>query len=208
MSESLVYKILAIDESEVGKTSILRRYIENKFMTSHLATIGVDFRTKALNICGKNVKLKIWDTAGQERYHNITNQMYKGADGIILVYSVIDESSFQKITELLEQITSNITDDEISIILLGNKCDLEGRAITKEQGKEKADSLNIKYYETSALDGRGINEAFEELAKEIMTKKAIINHKSKSFSLHSDDKQKKDKDKNKDKEKIKKKKCC
>ena len=175
MSESdVVFKILTIGESEVGKTCILRRFVENKFLKNHLSTIGIDFRTKVVNVCGKNIKLKIWDTAGQERYHNITNQIYKGADGIILVFSVIDEESFAKVKEWMGQITSNINKEEVHLILIGNKCDLEERAITKEQGKQMADNLGINYYETSALDGTGINEAFEGLTKEIMKKKAII----------------------------------
>ena len=161
----------------------MRRFVENKFLKSHLATIGIDFRTKILNVNGKNIKLKIWDTAGQERYHNITNQIYKGADGIILVFSVIDEESFAKVKEWMEQITSNINKEEVHLILLGNKCDLEERVITKEQGKQMADNLGINYHETSALDGTGINEAFEGLTKEIMKKKAIITNDSRPGSV-------------------------
>jgi small GTP-binding protein len=195
MSESeseLHFKILTIGESEVGKTCILRRFVENKFLKNHLSTIGIDFRTKTLKIFGRNVKLKIWDTAGQERYHNITNQIYKGADGIILVYSVIDEDSFTKVKDWMEQIISNVSKEEINLILLGNKCDMNERVISKEQGKEMADSLGIKYYETSALEGTGINEAFEGLTKDIMQRKSIaLNDKERSISLSSQKKKKK-----------------
>ena len=176
-SESIhTFKILTIGESQVGKTCILRRFVENKFLKSHLATIGIDFRTKILNVNGKNIKLKIWDTAGQERYHNITSQIFKGADGIVLVYDVTEEASFIKIKDWIEQIKSNIDENEISIVLLGNKCDIEERVITTERGQEMADSLKVKYYETSALNGTGINEAFEGLTKEIMKKKKVISN--------------------------------
>ena len=150
------FKILTIGESGVGKTCILRRFVENKFLKSHLATIGIDFRTKVLHVCGKDIKLKIWDTAGQERYHNITSQIFKGAEGILLVYDVNDEVSFAKIKDWIEQIKSN-TEEEICLVLLGNKCDIEERAISKERGKEMAEELNINYYETSAFNGNGIN---------------------------------------------------
>ena len=178
------FKILTIGESQVGKTCILRRFVENKFLKSHLATIGIDFRTKILKVCGKDIKLKIWDTAGQERYHNITSQIFKGADGIILAYDVTDETSFVKIKDWIEQIKSNIGEDEISMVLLGNKCDIEERAITKERGQEMADSLKVNYYETSALNGTGINEAFEGLTKEIMRKKKV-NSDDRKISLTS-----------------------
>ena len=179
------FKILTIGESGVGKTCILRRFVENKFLKSHLATIGIDFRTKVLHVCGKDIKLKIWDTAGQERYHNITSQIFKGADGIILVYDVNDEISFSKIKDWIEQIMSNISQEEISLVLLGNKCDIEERAITKERGQEMADSLKVNYYETSALNGTGINEAFEGLTREIMKKKKVINSDGRTISLTS-----------------------
>ena len=98
-SENNTFKILTIGESQVGKTSILRRYVDNKFERHHLATIGIDYQTKTLKIKDKEIKLKIWDTAGQERYRNIANQAYKGADGIILVYDITDELSFSKISD-------------------------------------------------------------------------------------------------------------
>jgi len=185
------FKILTIGESGVGKTCILRRFVENKFLKSHLATIGIDFRTKVIHVYGKDIKLKIWDTAGQERYHNITSQIYKGADGIILVFDVNEEISFTKIKDWIEQIKSNVSQEEISLILLGNKCDIEERAISKEQGQEMANSLNVNYYETSALNGTGINEAFEGLTKEIMKKKKVVDVDGRNISLSSQSGQKK-----------------
>ncbi len=191
------FKILTIGESGVGKTCILRRFVENKFLKTHLATIGIDFRTKVIHVCGKDIKLKIWDTAGQERYHNITTQIFKGSDGIILVYDVNEEITFSKIRDWIEQIKSNICENEITLVLVGNKCDIEQRVISKEQGQEMADSLKINYFETSALNGTGINEAFEGLTKEIMKKKKVINSDGRTISLTSSQKPK-----------TKKKGCC
>ena len=101
------FKILTIGESGVGKTCILRRFVENKFLKNHLATIGIDFKTKNIEIDGTSIKLKIWDTVGQERFRNITNQYYKGADGIVLVFDVVDQKSFEKIREWMTQIKTN-----------------------------------------------------------------------------------------------------
>lgn len=167
------FKILTIGESGVGKTCILRRFVENKFLKNHLATIGIDFKTKNIEIDGTPIKLKIWDTAGQERFRNITNQYYKGADGIILVFDVTDQKSFEKIKEWMSQIKANTQADQIGLVLLGNKCDIEPRTISKNDGEELGKELGIEYYETSAMLGDGIAQAFEFLAKNILTKKKI-----------------------------------
>ena len=170
---SITFKILTIGESGVGKTCILRRFVENKFLKNHLATIGIDFKTKTLNINNQEIKLKIWDTAGQERFRNITTQYYKGADGIVLVYDVTEESSYDKIRDWMEQILSNTQRDDIGLVLLGNKCDMEPRTVTEEQGNKMAEELKISYFETSALNGQGIKEAFEQLTRDIMKKKGV-----------------------------------
>ena len=170
---TMTFKILTIGESGVGKTCVLRRFVENKFLKNHLATIGIDFKTKTLNINNQEIKLKIWDTAGQERFRNITTQYYKGADGIVLVYDVTDEASYDKIRDWMDQILSNTQQDDIGLVLLGNKCDMEPRSVTEEMGKKMAEELKINYFETSALNGQGIKEAFEYLARDIMKKRGV-----------------------------------
>ena len=187
---NVTFKILTIGESGVGKTCILRRFVENKFLKSHLATIGIDFRTKVLHVCGKDIKLKIWDTAGQERFRNITTQYYKGADGIVLVYDVTDDASYEKIRDWMDQILSNTQRDEIGLVLLGNKCDMEPRIITEEQGNQLADELKISYFETSALTGQGIKEAFEQLTRDIMKRKGVGNDNSDNVELKKNVKKK------------------
>ena len=196
---NMTFKILTIGESGVGKTCVLRRFVENKFLKNHLATIGIDFKTKTLNINNQEIKLKIWDTAGQERFRNITTQYYKGADGIVLVYDVTDESSYEKIRDWMEQILSNTQQEEIGLVLLGNKCDMEPRSVSEEMGKKMAEELKITYYETSALNGQGIKEAFEELTRDIMKKKGFGEGNNNVGGVELTGKRKKDK---KDKD------CC
>jgi Ras-related protein Rab-8A len=172
-TSNITLKILTIGESGVGKTCVLRRFVENKFMKNHFATIGIDFKTKTVQYGGSSIKLKIWDTAGQERFRNITNQYYKGADGIALIFDVTDRKSFDKIKEWMMQIRCNTQADEIGLVLMGNKCDFESREVTPEDGEKLGQELGIKYYETSALDGKNINEAFNYLTGEIMKKKNL-----------------------------------
>ena len=182
---SKTFKILTIGESGVGKTCILRRFVENKFLKNHLATIGIDFKTKTLNINNQEIKLKIWDTAGQERFRNITTQYYKGADGIVLIYDVTDDASYEKIRDWMEQILSNTKREDIGLVLLGNKCDMEPRAVTEEQGNKMAEELKVSYFETSALTGQGINEAFNELTRDIMKRKGVDNGGNENLELRN-----------------------
>ena len=191
---AMTFKILTIGESGVGKTCVLRRFVENKFLKNHLATIGIDFKTKTLNINNREIKLKIWDTAGQERFRNITTQYYKGADGIVLVYDVTDDGSFEKIRDWMAQIQSNAQRDELGLVLLGNKCDIEPRVVTEEQGTKMAEELKVSYFETSALNGQGINEAFEQLARDIMKKKGVgDDNKDGGMELNNNNKKKNNK---------------
>ena len=190
---SKTFKILTIGESGVGKTCILRRFVENKFLKNHLATIGIDFKTKTLIINKQEIKLKIWDTAGQERFRNITTQYYKGADGIVLIYDVTDDASYEKIRDWMEQILSTTKREDIGLVLLGNKCDMEPRAVSEEQGNKMAEELNVSYFETSALTGQGINEAFNELTRDIMKRKGVDNGGNDNLDLKNDiSKKKKD----------------
>ena len=194
MSEySHIFKIFLLGENAVGKTKILFQFVKNTFTKSYLSTIGIDLGSKVIHVSDKIIQLKIWDSAGQERYRSIPMGMLKDADGIVLVYDVTNGESFSKINEWIEQIKLNINIEDISLVLLGNKCDIEKREVSQQQGKEMAQELNISYFETSALNGEGINEAFEHLAKEIMKKKGDVISDRKSFYLSSSTKRKNNK---------------
>jgi len=173
--ENMVAKILTIGESGVGKTCILLRYTDNKFIKHHLTTIGIDYKTKDVNINNKSIKLKIWDTAGQERFRNITQQYYKGADGIVLVFDLTDRNSFEKVREWMKQIQTYTQKDSIGIVLLGNKCDAENKAVSLQEASEIATEFNMKFFETSAMNNINIEESFKELSMEIIKIKEAKN---------------------------------
>ena len=129
-------KIILIGNCYVGKTFILRRFVEDKLERDYLSTVGVDFRSKEINVYNTIVKLKIWDTAGQDKYRTITKQIFRGADGVILVFDVSNKESFEKIPNWMKQVKSNLSLDEIGVIILGNKCDIEQREVSNEEGIE------------------------------------------------------------------------
>lgn len=201
MSESHTFKILTLGESGVGKTCILRRFVEGQFNKNYLATIGIDFKTKNITIGETVIRLKIWDTAGQDRFRNITRQYYKEADGILLVFDLSDNHSYENINYWIDQITQNTEADQIGLVLVGNKADIDSREITTEMGNELAMKYSLNYYETSALNGSNITECIECLTKEIINKQKIEvfptdnTKKSTAHVLLDDGKNKKSKEK-------------
>ena len=123
--EELKFKVLLLGNSEVGKTSMLRRFCDDTFEQDSLSTIGIDARTKLINHNNKKIKLDIWDTAGQERFLSITKNTYKGSDGIILIYDLTNKESFKNINTWLKGISENIDINKTCFVLVGNKCDCD-----------------------------------------------------------------------------------
>lgn len=139
-------------------------------LCSFLPTIGVDFKIRTFESGGSTVKLQIWDTAGQERFKTITASYYKGAHGIILVYDITDRQSFKDIENWLAEV-DKYGNENVVKMLVGNKSDLEAnRQVKTEEGKSLADSLNIKFLETSAKDAINVEKAFTTLSNEIKSK--------------------------------------
>ena len=103
-SYDLLFKLLLIGDSGVGKTCILFRFSDDAFNNTFISTIGIDFKIKTIELRGKKIKLQIWDTAGQERFHPITTSYYRGAMGIMLVYDITNSKSFDNIAKWLRNI--------------------------------------------------------------------------------------------------------
>ena len=163
-----LYKILLLGDSSVGKSCLLLRYCDDSFQDIHLATIGLDFRLKTINLeNNKKIKAQIWDTAGQDRFRAITKNYYRGANGILLIFDITDRSSFEHIRNWIEQIKEEAP-EQIIIYLVGNKIDNENnRVVTNEEAKKLAEEFKLKYYETSAKNSINVDTTFLDLIKEI-----------------------------------------
>ena len=163
--KEFMYKILLLGDSSVGKTCICTRYSDNTFQEDHLATIGLDFKVKSVNLDGKIVKVQIWDTAGQDRFKSITKNYYKGAHGIILIYDITNRRTFDNVKNWVDIIKEEVS-EKVTVILVGNKIDSnENRKVSTEEGQGIANEYGLQFYETSAKTGDNIDRAFNNLIK-------------------------------------------
>ncbi|XP_059836137.1 ras-related protein Rab-13 [Hypanus sabinus] len=165
-----LFKLLLIGDSGVGKTCLIIRFADDNFNSTYISTIGIDFKIKTIDVGGKKIKLQVWDTAGQERFKTITTAYYRGAMGIILVYDITDEKSFENIQNWMKSIKENAS-ATVERMLLGNKCDMEGkRKVPKDKAEKLAKDHGIRFFETSAKSSLNVEEAFQTLAQDILIK--------------------------------------
>lgn len=167
-------KMLLVGDSGVGKSAVMTRYSDNNFVDRSIPTIGVDFKIQTTCLNGKIYKLQIWDTAGQERFRTITSSYYRGAHGIIIVYDVSNEESFNNVVRWIEECKKH-SHENAKIILVGNKTDVKPtvRQVSYNAGQEFAKSQGYRFVETSARTGTGVETVFNELINDIVENNKI-----------------------------------
>ncbi|XP_032370970.1 ras and EF-hand domain-containing protein isoform X1 [Etheostoma spectabile] len=177
------YRIVLAGDAAVGKSSFLLRLCKNEFKLNSSATLGVDFQMKTLIVDGEPVSLQLWDTAGQERFRSIAKSYFRRADGVLLLYDVTCEKSFLNVREWVDMIEQDGSQEDIPIMLVGNKCDLRpdrASCVPTSYGEKLAMTYNTLFCETSAKDGSNILEAVLHLARQV-TKQAAFDEKSQSL---------------------------
>lgn len=174
----LLFKLLLIGDSGVGKTCILFRFSDDAFHTTFISTIGIDFKIKTIELKGKKIKLQIWDTAGQERFRTITQSYYRSANGVVIVYDITKRSSFLSLPRWVEEVR-RYTGCNVPLLLVGNKCDCESlREVTQEEAQALADQYPefMACIETSAKENTNIESVFVTLATELKNSHDSVGH--------------------------------
>ncbi|CAE7724377.1 YPTV4 [Symbiodinium sp. KB8] len=166
MSYAYLFKYIIIGDTGVGKSCLLLQFTDKRFRTDHDLTIGVEFGARLINIDNKQIKLQIWDTAGQESFRSITRSYYRGASGALLVYDISRRDTFNHLTRWLEEARQNANANMV-IMLIGNKCDLDRREVTYEEGAQFARDHGLIFRETSAKTAQNVEEAFIQTARKI-----------------------------------------
>ena len=175
-------KIIILGDSKVGKTSFLIRFTKNKFDETYLATIGIDYIYRIINIENKLYKLMYYDTAGEEKYKSIPKNYIKNMQGIILMYDITNKLSFDSIIDWISDV-KEIKGENFPMILVGNKIDLnESREVTEEMGYELAEKNQIEFFETSNKDGTNIQEAGLEIVYKILGETKVNNSRIERIS--------------------------
>ena len=164
MSKS--FKVVFLGDCGVGKSSLLTRFVINKFLKFNEPTIGASYINSTINIDNRKINLDIWDTAGQERFKGLVPLYYNNADCIILVYDITVKDSFENATQRLINLKSTCLN--ALIFLVGNKSDLqEERVVQKDLVNEYSRKNNIYFLETSAKNSENVDNLFKTIAKEL-----------------------------------------
>ena len=162
------FNLLLLGNKNVGKTSFILRYCDNKYEESILSTAGIDLRNKEIERNKKKINLKIFDTAGQERFRSISRNYFKSSDGILLLYSINDIESFNSIKEWIASIKEVVDLADIGLVIVGNKLDLsEKREVTDLMREDLEQNLKIKIFEASAKDNINIENCFNTLIDKV-----------------------------------------
>ncbi len=156
----------------------------------------MDNFTKDEIINDKNIRIKIWDTAGQERYKSLTKGFFRNAQGIMVVYDVTNQETFESLQYWIQSIKTNIESevDHIPIVIIGNKIDSNEREVKPEEAEKYFKELNYPYFETSAKTGENIDNTIRTLVKQVLDKNNSKKEENNNIKINADEHKKKEKD--------------
>lgn len=160
------FKIIIIGDSFTGKSCLVERYIQNKFDSDNVTTIGIEFYQRFVEHDGKIIKLQFWDTAGQEAYHSICKSYYRDAAGIIICFSRHDRNSFMHVNKWLNEVKTECKNPN-RVLLVGTKSDYNkfGGGVTSDEIYTFAKKNNLEYIETSAKHNIGVEDCFKKITE-------------------------------------------
>jgi len=165
----LVGHIITLGDAAVGKTCLLHRFCQDTYNDHMLATIGIEYFQRSVEIDDKTILMQVWDTSGQEKYKAISASFIKRADAVLLTYAVDNRQSFEHVGNWIEQIKNNTAED-VCTILVGSKCDVENRCVESSEGETLAKKLGVEFFETSAKENINIDKVFMMAANKVKEK--------------------------------------
>ncbi|XP_073011251.1 uncharacterized protein [Typha latifolia] len=168
---NITFKLVLLGDGRVGKTSLVLRYVTNAFSEKQEATIQASYLTKRLVIEGVPITLSIWDTAGQERFHALGPIYYRDADAAILVYDIMDNDTFLRVTKWVKELQLMAPKNMIMAIA-ANKSDLvRSKKFNVQEAESYASTIGASLFITSAKSGTGIDDIFLDLANRLLQRR-------------------------------------
>lgn len=162
-------KFLTLGETNVGKSSLLCRFVENNFKEDLGPTLGVEFKQKEILIDNQPVLIQVWDTAGQERFRTITPSYFQKVDGVLVIFDITDQNSFDNLSYWLNTLSVYTQLDKIVTVIVGNKTDLSSkRVVSAQQGQQLAEKSKLQYFESSAKSNSNVTEIFKYVAQKVL----------------------------------------
>jgi small GTP-binding protein len=167
------FKIAILGEHNVGKTCIMKRYVDGSFDPTEKATIGLASSNREYNVDGAQFVMNIWDTSGLERHRSVAPSYYRGSNACVLVYDLSNSDSVEALSYWLDEFSTIVNSEplgsEIPIIVFGNKCDLNYEESTFQDANRFKENHSLGgHYKVSALSGENLEDAFEDLLKNLI----------------------------------------
>jgi DnaJ family protein C protein 27 len=161
-------KVLSMGSAGSGKSCLIKRYCEERFVTKYIATIGVDYGVKPVKVDGADVRVNFWDLSGHKEFLEVRNEFYKDTQGVLLLYDVSSRESFDELDGWLTEATKyGANPRELPVVLCANKADKK-RAVSEDEGRQYAVTRGLTYFETSASSGQNVHEMFDFLFREVV----------------------------------------
>lgn len=168
-SKKVFLKVVVLGDMAVGKTSLMNRFVNNRFSHQYKSTLGADFLSKEVTVDDRTINLQIWDTAGQERFQSLGVAFYRGADCCVLTYDVTDVNTLRSLDMWKEEFLAQTLprdSEHFPFVVLGNKVDIPNRMVAARHAEQWCHcNGDLPYFETSAKENINVDEAFKVIAK-------------------------------------------
>ncbi|CAI2372096.1 unnamed protein product [Moneuplotes crassus] len=169
--EPIAFKILSVGNQEVGKSCLIKRYCEGRFVKRYISTIGIDYGVKRMNLDGANISINFFDLSGNDDYKLIREEFYEDTQGVLMVYDVDNRDSYVNLVHWESEMRQNSIDlKSLGVVVCANKVDARGREVSTSEGQKWCKLRGYTYFETSANDGKNVSEAFESLFQKVLDK--------------------------------------